>query len=433
MNKSSNKRVIALCVTLLIGLIGTYFLISSHAATPYASVQVDSGALADGAIKLACIGASDGSCIKFNGLNTNPSGAGIGEMALDSGQQNYLGSTKPYTYVILQDSMASSIAAIHANNPNTKVLVYENSAFISNNCSNYPNIDSPMDTCQADSNTQWYIDQNGAPFAACDFAGQYWANIGNISYQQTWLADASALAKKDGFDGIFMDDTNTHPGHCEDGALPTYSDTAYGNAMLGFLKYEYAGLHSNGLLVVPNVSANAWDNSQESIEEAMAPYTNAVFQEMFMNYNLSSPALFSTNNWLAVMHQMINVSKVTGYYANTYDSSFNTQTMAYARASFLLGWNGGTSSAFQFHINNSNTTDSYNSVWAASVGQPTNSYYELSDGVYRRDFSGGIVLVNPSPSATETLVLGGTYTDTEDNSQLSSVTLKPTSGVILSN
>jgi hypothetical protein len=153
---------------------------------------------------------------------------------------------------------------------------------------------------------------------------------------------------------------------------------------------------------------------------------------MFMNYNLASPALFSGSAWTAVMQLMVNVSKDTGYYANTYDSSFNTQTMTYGKASFLLGWNGDSASAYQFHINNSNTTSSYNAIWAAGVGQPTDTYTELSDGVYSRDFTSGKVLINPSATATETVSLGATYTNTATGTKVTSVSLGPTSAAILS-
>lgn len=417
---------------------------SCTASGAWSGTQPTSGSVSTGALNtntaynLSCsnAGSSLSASVTVN-VTSAPTlstvkGAGFATMALNSGQQNYLGSTSPYTYVILQDTMSGSIPAIRAANPNTKILMYQNSAFIENDCTTQT--DSPVNTCQANSgNQQWYLEQNGAPLQACDYPGKYWADIGNTSYQQAWLAGAASSAKKEGFDGVFLDDTNTHPGHCEDGSLQKYTDVQYGDAMLSFLKYQYAGLKSDGLLVVPNISADAWTTSEESIEEQMAPYTNAVFQEMFMNWDASTPTLFSGSQWSAVMQQMINVSKVTSYYANTYDSSFNAQTMDYGRASFLLGWNGDTTSASQFYINNSNTTSSYNPIWAASVGTPTNTYYELSNGAWRRDFTGGIVLVNPSASATATVSLGGTYTNTANSSKVTSVTLGPTTGAILSN
>lgn len=52
-------------VVVLVAGIGTYLLIGSHAATPYASITADSGSLSGSATKQACSDASDGSCVMF--------------------------------------------------------------------------------------------------------------------------------------------------------------------------------------------------------------------------------------------------------------------------------------------------------------------------------------------------------------------------------
>ncbi len=54
-----------LVAVVIVAGIGTYLLISSHAATPYASLTADGGSLAGGAAKQTCTGASDGSCVVF--------------------------------------------------------------------------------------------------------------------------------------------------------------------------------------------------------------------------------------------------------------------------------------------------------------------------------------------------------------------------------
>jgi hypothetical protein len=49
----------------------------------------------------------------------------------------------------------------------------------------------------------------------------------------------------------------------------------------------------------------------------------------------------------------------------------------------------------------------------------------MGNGVYRRDFSGGVVLVNePAAGATQTVSLGATYVDLDGVSR-TSVTLAP--------
>ena len=50
--------------------VGTYLLVGSHAATPYASITADKGTLAGGATKQTCSGSSDGNCVVFGGTTT---------------------------------------------------------------------------------------------------------------------------------------------------------------------------------------------------------------------------------------------------------------------------------------------------------------------------------------------------------------------------
>jgi hypothetical protein len=227
--------------------------------------------------------------VKPNGGGGGTTGPGNGILSIGTGQgtPSYLGNTTNYKYIILQDSMAAAdpslITTIHADNPNTKVLMYMNSSFISNDCTTPT--DSPITTCEANNNPSWYIESGGSPITEQDFTYQDWANISSSTYQSTWLANANTIAKQYGFDGLFMDDTNTYIGHGMDSDLPGYTDETYGEAELAFLKYESAGLHADGLLAVPNVGFNIGNSQNEAIAEQMAPYADAFFDEMFMNWD----------------------------------------------------------------------------------------------------------------------------------------------------
>jgi hypothetical protein len=66
------------------------------------------------------------------------------------------------------------------------------------------------------------------------------------------------------------------------------------------------------------------------------------------------------------------------------------------------------------------------------VGTPTGDYY-LNQGVYRRDFSTGLALVNPSSTAayTVTLPTGWSWRDLYGNTQSPTVTLGPASDMVL--
>ena len=109
-----------------------------------------------------------------------------------------------------------------------------------------------------------------------------------------------------------------------------------------------------------------------------------------------------------------------------YGSAGDTAKMSFEKASFLLAWDGGGS---VFVYNPLDGSDPWNPAWTTDIGTPTGARYAVGAG-WRRDYTGGTVLVNPSPSASQTFALGRTYTS-PDRSAVSSVTLPPTSGMVL--
>jgi hypothetical protein len=67
-----SQQLTAVLVVLIVAGIGTYLLLGSHAATPYASITADSGTLTSGATKQTCAGSSNGSCVVFGGGSSVP-------------------------------------------------------------------------------------------------------------------------------------------------------------------------------------------------------------------------------------------------------------------------------------------------------------------------------------------------------------------------
>ena len=61
------RQISMILVVLAVAVTGTALLISGHAATPYASINADTGSLSNGAAKQTCTGAADGSCVVFGG------------------------------------------------------------------------------------------------------------------------------------------------------------------------------------------------------------------------------------------------------------------------------------------------------------------------------------------------------------------------------
>lgn len=103
------------------------------------------------------------------------------------------------------------------------------------------------------------------------------------------------------------------------------------------------------------------------------------------------------------------------------------QWLSYATASYLLGKNGART-YFQFDAGD----PAYSSAPAlnAPIGAPVEAYTKLEGGIYRRKFSRGIVLVNPTNEQKKT-TLDGAYKSLQGNPVDASITMGPRTGIIL--
>ena len=102
----------------------------------------------------------------------------------------------------------------------------------------------------------------------------------------------------------------------------------------------------------------------------------------------------------------------------------------YALASFMLGNDGRSFFSFYSDRDRQSLLEARTAhPWDdLAIGAPTGAYRK-ADGVYRRDFTNGTALVNPTGSPA-TVRLGGTYRDL-DGVIRSSVTLPPNTGEVL--
>ena len=99
------------------------------------------------------------------------------------------------------------------------------------------------------------------------------------------------------------------------------------------------------------------------------------------------------------------------------------------------GYYGFTSSATRYH--GVVWFDEYNAKLGAAVGAPPTSAWQK--GVWRRDFTNGIALVNPKGNGPQTVTLGGTFVKIKgsqdpavNNGQTATqVTLQDRDGLIL--
>ena len=361
--------------------------------------------------------------------------ATIAEMAFGTGQDRALGDTGRYTYVAIQDYEFARIPAMRALNPRSRVIAYEEAAITEGpaSCQYDSHPSAGISYCVANQyHPEWFLlDSGGRRLTYADYPNYYMMDIGNPSYQQAWLAAVSSQLRRDGFDGVMMDDVNLAPGHGRNGQVATYTDTQYAQAAQSFVAAVSAGLRAAGLLVSANVgSSNPWDPValRESVQ--MARNLSIYNHEFWMRWQQGTPLMSGAEWSTSIAMQEAIEATGTSWTAITYGSLGDTAAMRYARASFLLAWSGRTGSAL-FYRPDPDLVDPYAAEWTNDVGTPAGNRYAVGAG-WRRQFTGGTVIVNPSAGASQTFALGGTYR-MPDGSSASSITLGPTSALVLPN
>jgi hypothetical protein len=131
-----------------------------------------------------------------------------------------------------------------------------------------------------------------------------------------------------------------------------------------------------------------------------------------------SSLLATGKGWGDENHEPVNVT------------STSTAQRQWALANYLLFKN---SHSWLFLIGSSDAGQLVNlpEYAAAQVGTPTDSYY-ANQGVYRRDFTTGVVFVNPSSTTSYTVSIpANTYKNLYGAVQASSITLGAATATVL--
>ena len=289
-------------------------------------------------------------------------------------------------------------------------------------------------------NNGWLLKDSSGAYLVNSTYGTYCADVGSSAYQQAWISNVLAyLAARPGIDGVFIDNTISDP-KAECGAYPAqYPSTAsYSAAMLSFVKAVYPALHTHGYYVALNAGAynpsdSAYDDGSSTVNwwKQVGPYADGLMNEY---YDETSTSTKQARAMGAAWYQhwdgwqrLIGTAQSMGddFLGLTKQACTDTAAMTYGKASFLLEWNGD-SSAYMFTCG---TTDPSNPAWTTSIGQPLDVKMQVGVG-WQRSYSGGVVVLNPSPTNTQTFSLGGSYID-PSGATVTSVTLQPTTAMIL--
>ena len=342
------------------------------------------------------------------------------------------GDLSHYGYLIMQASESARIPALKAAYPQLKLIEYKNMAFaIDYTCTNGVDDAQPsagVGYCDTSRNhPDWFLTNPAGTRVHSTYFGSHWfMDVGSAAYQNAWAQNVITAARAKGWDGVMLDDANSDPSwHLGSQTLAKYPTVqTYRDAAGSFLQNVCGQIRNAGLLALPNIDGVA----SRATRNQWNGYCSGSVKEYWVKWGSAGDLQKTGTGWTDELAQLEDADAANKILLPiTYGSMSDVRDMTFARASFLLAWNGTSSSAL---IWNEASVAPWSSVWTASVGAPIGARRQVTGGVWRRDFTGGTVLVNPDASATVTVALGATYTDSAGAS-VTSVTLGPASGAIL--
>ena len=330
-------------------------------------------------------------------------------------------------YVILQAWETQKLKSLKAANPNVRVLVYKNLAF-SAELPDSHNGGSPSGVLYSEAPDSWFLrDRSSGQRFTSDGFGWLWAmDIGSPDYQRAWAANVIAEMNSEGWDGVFLDDANAtmkyhHPVD-QVGKYP--SDASYSAAMGTALAYIGPAVRAAGKLAIPNFAA--WVEAPTTYNSWLQ-YVDGALDEMFCKWGRGAGEGYRREpEWnLQLKEAKFAAAQGKDFIAYTQGAPGETQAARFGYATVLLASEGNASYAFTPEY----ATENWMPEYDYQLGAPQAEESRDENGVHRRVFANGLVLVNPT-NASQSADFEGTYSGS-GLSNATAATLAPHSALVL--
>jgi hypothetical protein len=394
-------------------------------------------------VRLSSLAAVLGVVLVFAGASEAPSAAAVSSAqyagfvrtAIDTNATfpDVAATARGHQFVILQSWKTDLARQLKAANPALKVLAYKNLSFVS--CDAYSGgTYVPQGVRCPEVNAthpEWFLtDAGGARLNSSGYPWLWLLDVGNAAYQDEWARNVIAEAKADGWDGVFMDDTNpTLRYHFDPARVAKYpNDAAWRAATRSMLANVGPRIQAAGLLAIANVCcardySGVWKEWLGSLSGAM--------DEMFTKWG-NDPGTgyvwdWGAGGWGGQLEEIKEAEAQGKYFLGiAHSRATDSAAAAYGLTTMLLASQGRSTFALAEDYTNETRFPIYDR--AQQLGSPTGAYYRVG-GAYRRQFSAGTVVVNPTLSPVR-VELGGQYL-AADGTQTTGVSLAATSGAIL--
>lgn len=259
----------------------------------------------------------------------------------------------------------------------------------------------------------------GQPLRFKGYRQTWETDYGNPAYQRRWVANVLADIRGHGWDGVAVDNALTRADAY--GVAAKYpTDAAVQAATFSALKAIGPALHAAG---VPSVFNVGYATLFPRLWERWLTPVDGLEQEFYLSYSTKPNAVGTA--WRVYEDEISFCTarhKSCWFHAGEYSSAVTVQTRTYALASYLLATNGHQLLAV------ANGTSGIPKP-QFTLGARISVMYQTG-AIWRRYFTGGVAVTNPSTS-TSVVSLGATYLD-DSGHPVTTVTLGPASGAVLS-
>jgi hypothetical protein len=329
------------------------------------------------------------------------------------------------SYVVLQAWETKRLAELKAKSPTVKVLVYKNFSFAAEKKTT--STSTGVSKQEAEANPDWFLTNPAGERISSDGYKWLWAmDVGNPAYQQRWYDNVIAEVEAQGWDGVFLDDVNpTMKYSYDESQVAKYpNDAAYSAATESALAYVGPKIQARGKLAIANFAT--WVE-YSSTQSNWLKYVSGALDEMFVKWGRNSGEGYrSESQWTRQLEEVkYAASQGKQFIGFTQGSSGETEAARFGFGTVLLGTNGTASYAFTPNY----TTETWLPEYDYDLGSPTAAETRDSNGVHRRTFGNGLVLVNPTGS-NQSVSFGGTYSGSGLTSA-TSATMAPHTALIL--
>jgi Hypothetical glycosyl hydrolase family 15 len=302
------------------------------------------------------------------------------------------------SYVVLQAWEAARAAQLKAANPELSVLVYQNLSSMAEGTNRDGLSSSGVNFAEATTaHPDWFLeDAKGKRIAEQAYPWLWMADIGNPGYQRQWTANVLRTLASGPWDGVFMDDTNaTARFHVDPPSkIAEYpTDAAYQAAVRSMLAYAGPRIIAAGKLAIPNMGA--WHEYPEVVEEWLRFVSGGMDQQFVKWSTARGKGYAPAAVWRRQLREIQTTERMgKRFLAVTSAAAGDNRARRYGWASALLGADGHTA----FFAANPRRCDAWSSEYGIRLGAPQSPMHGSPDGIWRRRFANGLVVVNPTLS-----------------------------------